>query len=213
MSSGYSSGYIRLLPQCLVFPVVEQIIFFFKIQSYVKSVLFVTSIYKFVSLVQMLKRALGETGDESKPAEEDKHSHHSDSVMECRRAPRPIGTSCTFLSTFSSFHVSSSFHEPYFPRRRDVMLLPYTDKPGVDRPPRTRSLSPSPPPVRPSSQSMLEGAPIPDTRQHTAQRRHDKLRPFQDQRRKSQVRQRLDIAYSFVNCWSLNSIFCPGLGF
>lgn len=161
----------------------------------------------------MLKRALGETGDESKPAEEDKHSHHSDSVMECRRAPRPIGTSCTFLSTFSSFHVSSSFHEPYFPRRRDVMLLPYTDKPGVDRPPRTRSLSPSPPPVRPSSQSMLEGAPIPDTRQHTAQRRHDKLRPFQDQRRKSQVRQRLDIAYSFVNCWSLNSIFCPGLGF
>ncbi|XP_053493634.1 centrosomal protein of 95 kDa-like isoform X2 [Ictalurus furcatus] len=99
----------------------------------------------------MLKRALGETGDVSKPAEEDKHSHHSDSVMECRRAPRP------------------------------------TDKAGVDRPPRTRSLSPSPPPVRPSSQSMLEGAPISDTRQHTAQRRHDKLRPFQDQRRKSQM--------------------------
>ncbi|XP_076871999.1 LOW QUALITY PROTEIN: centrosomal protein of 95 kDa-like [Brachyhypopomus gauderio] len=37
----------------------------------------------------MLKRALGEAGEEPKPHEEDKHSHHSDSVMECRRAPRP----------------------------------------------------------------------------------------------------------------------------
>ncbi|KAB5584466.1 hypothetical protein PHYPO_G00107840 [Pangasianodon hypophthalmus] len=99
----------------------------------------------------MLKRALGETGNESKPAEEDKHSHHSDSFMECRRVPRP------------------------------------TDKASVDRPPRTRSLSPSPPPVCRSSQSLLEGAPLSDTRQHTAQRRHDKLRHIQDQRRKSQM--------------------------
>ncbi|XP_060774928.1 centrosomal protein of 95 kDa-like [Neoarius graeffei] len=101
----------------------------------------------------MLKRALGETADVSKPAEEDKHSHHSDSVMECRRVPRP------------------------------------TDKTPVDRPPRTRSLSPSPspPPVCHSSQSMLEGAPLTHTRQHTAKRRHDELRRIQDQRRKSQM--------------------------
>ncbi|XP_072539511.1 centrosomal protein of 95 kDa-like isoform X2 [Salminus brasiliensis] len=37
----------------------------------------------------MLKRALGETGEEPKPQEEDKRSHHSDSIMECRRAPKP----------------------------------------------------------------------------------------------------------------------------
>ncbi|KAL7890867.1 hypothetical protein AOLI_G00003430 [Acnodon oligacanthus] len=37
----------------------------------------------------MLKRALGETGEEPQPQEEDKRSHHSDSIMECRRAPRP----------------------------------------------------------------------------------------------------------------------------
>ncbi|KAL6455648.1 hypothetical protein MHYP_G00354990 [Metynnis hypsauchen] len=40
----------------------------------------------------MLKRALGETGEEPKPQEEDKRSHHSDSIMECRRAPRPTDT-------------------------------------------------------------------------------------------------------------------------
>ncbi|XP_058258924.1 centrosomal protein of 95 kDa-like isoform X3 [Hemibagrus wyckioides] len=99
----------------------------------------------------MLKRALGETADDSKPADEDKHSHHSDSVMECRRVPRPA------------------------------------DKASVDRPPHTRSLSPSPPPVRHSSQSMLEGAPFTHTRQHTARRRHDKLRHIQDQHRKGQM--------------------------
>lgn len=48
----------------------------------------------------MLKRALGETADESKPAEEDKHSHHSDSVMECRRVPRPAGTRARFVDFF-----------------------------------------------------------------------------------------------------------------
>ncbi|KAI5108831.1 hypothetical protein C0J45_0228 [Silurus meridionalis] len=99
----------------------------------------------------MLKRALGETGDKSKPAEEDKHSHHSDSVMECRRVPRP------------------------------------TDKTSVNRPPRTRSLSPSPPPVCRSSQSMPEGTPLTHTRKHTARRRHDELGHIQDQQRKIQM--------------------------
>ncbi|KAK2857594.1 hypothetical protein Q7C36_005513 [Tachysurus vachellii] len=99
----------------------------------------------------MLKRALGETADESKPADEDKRSHHSDSVMECRRLPRP------------------------------------TDKARTDRLPHTRSLSPSPPPVRHSSQSMLEGALLTHARQHTARRRHEELRHIQGQRRKGQM--------------------------
>ncbi|XP_029595356.1 centrosomal protein of 95 kDa isoform X2 [Salmo trutta] len=36
----------------------------------------------------MLKRALGESGEPDEVKEEDKQSHHSDSVMECRRPPR-----------------------------------------------------------------------------------------------------------------------------
>ncbi|XP_064805253.1 centrosomal protein of 95 kDa-like isoform X2 [Oncorhynchus masou masou] len=41
----------------------------------------------------MLKRALGESGEHDEVEEEDKQSHHSDSVMECRRPPRrPTGT-------------------------------------------------------------------------------------------------------------------------
>uniref|UniRef100_A0A8C8H1F4 Centrosomal protein of 95 kDa n=1 Tax=Oncorhynchus tshawytscha TaxID=74940 RepID=A0A8C8H1F4_ONCTS len=41
----------------------------------------------------MLKRALGESGEPDEVKEEDKQSHHSDSVMECRRPPRrPTGT-------------------------------------------------------------------------------------------------------------------------
>uniref|UniRef100_UPI003AAC6DBD centrosomal protein of 95 kDa-like isoform X1 n=1 Tax=Centroberyx gerrardi TaxID=166262 RepID=UPI003AAC6DBD len=40
-------------------------------------------------LDQMLKRALGESGESSEVREEDKQSHHSDSIMECRRTPRP----------------------------------------------------------------------------------------------------------------------------
>ncbi|XP_055763723.1 centrosomal protein of 95 kDa-like isoform X1 [Salvelinus fontinalis] len=41
----------------------------------------------------MLKRALGESGDPDEVKEVDKQSHHSDSVMECRRPPRrPTGT-------------------------------------------------------------------------------------------------------------------------
>lgn len=41
-----------------------------------------------VSTRQMLKRALGESGEPDEVKEEDKQSHHSDSVMECRRPPR-----------------------------------------------------------------------------------------------------------------------------
>ncbi|KAM4603668.1 centrosomal protein of 95 kDa-like [Polymixia lowei] len=40
-------------------------------------------------LDQMLKRALDESGESSEVREEDKQSHHSDSIMECRRTPRP----------------------------------------------------------------------------------------------------------------------------
>ncbi|KAI4894853.1 hypothetical protein NFI96_018291 [Prochilodus magdalenae] len=99
----------------------------------------------------MLKRALGETGEEPKPQEEDKRSHHSDSIMECRRAPRP------------------------------------TDPASVDRPPRPRSLSPSPPPVRRSLQSQLEGTLLTDSGPHAARIRHGVLRDHQDKHRKSQM--------------------------
>uniref|UniRef100_A0A3P8XPY7 DUF5745 domain-containing protein n=1 Tax=Esox lucius TaxID=8010 RepID=A0A3P8XPY7_ESOLU len=49
-------------------------------------------------LDMMLKRALGESGEAEEVKEEDKQSHHSDSVMECRRAQRrPTGTHTTIL--------------------------------------------------------------------------------------------------------------------
>ncbi|XP_051996361.1 centrosomal protein of 95 kDa-like isoform X2 [Xyrauchen texanus] len=41
----------------------------------------------------MLKHVLGEIGETSEPREEDKQSYHSDSIMECRRTPKPTGTS------------------------------------------------------------------------------------------------------------------------
>lgn len=41
-----------------------------------------------VLFLQMLKRVLGESGESSEVREEDKQSHHSDSVMECRKTPR-----------------------------------------------------------------------------------------------------------------------------
>ncbi|XP_026875312.2 centrosomal protein of 95 kDa isoform X2 [Electrophorus electricus] len=84
----------------------------------------------------MLKRALGEAGVEPKPQEEDKRSHHSDSVMECRRAPRP------------------------------------TDLAGVDRSPRTRSLSPSPPPACHSPQSQPEATVSADGRLRDSHSHH-----------------------------------------
>ncbi|XP_061578297.1 centrosomal protein of 95 kDa-like isoform X2 [Cololabis saira] len=44
--------------------------------------------HRLEELDQMLKRVLGESGESSGVREEDKQSHHSDSVMECRRTPR-----------------------------------------------------------------------------------------------------------------------------
>lgn len=64
----------------------------------------------------------------------------------------------------------------------------YTDRASVDRPPRTRSLSPSPPPVCHSSQSLLEGAPLSHIHKHSTRRRHNKVGQVQNQCRKTQVR-------------------------
>ncbi|XP_054460221.1 centrosomal protein of 95 kDa-like isoform X3 [Anoplopoma fimbria] len=44
--------------------------------------------HRLEELDQMLKRVLGESGESSEVREEDKQSHHSDSVMECGRTPR-----------------------------------------------------------------------------------------------------------------------------
>ncbi|XP_072240690.1 centrosomal protein of 95 kDa-like isoform X2 [Leuresthes tenuis] len=44
--------------------------------------------HRLEELDQMLKQVLGESGESSEIREEDKQSHHSDSIMECRRAPR-----------------------------------------------------------------------------------------------------------------------------
>ncbi|KAM9857596.1 centrosomal protein of 95 kDa-like [Aulostomus maculatus] len=44
--------------------------------------------HRLEELDQMLKRVLDESGESSEVREEDKQSHHSDSIMECRRTPR-----------------------------------------------------------------------------------------------------------------------------
>ncbi|AWP05889.1 putative centrosomal protein of 95 kDa [Scophthalmus maximus] len=44
--------------------------------------------YRLEELDEMLKRVLGESGESSELREEDKQSHHSDSIMECRKTPR-----------------------------------------------------------------------------------------------------------------------------
>ncbi|XP_051240026.1 centrosomal protein of 95 kDa isoform X2 [Dicentrarchus labrax] len=79
--------------------------------------------HRLEELDQMLKRVLSESGDSSEVREEDKQSHHSDSIMECRRTLRQ--------------HTGTSDAEPTH---------------------RTRSLSPSPPRVRPSLEGQLEDA-------------------------------------------------------
>uniref|UniRef100_A0A7N6BBX7 DUF5745 domain-containing protein n=1 Tax=Anabas testudineus TaxID=64144 RepID=A0A7N6BBX7_ANATE len=48
-------------------------------------------------LDQMLKRVLGESGESSEDREEDKLSHHSDSIRECHRIPRHTGTNTLLL--------------------------------------------------------------------------------------------------------------------
>lgn len=45
----------------------------------------------------MLKRVLGESGESSEDREEDKLSHHSDSIRECHRIPRHTGTNTLLL--------------------------------------------------------------------------------------------------------------------
>ncbi|XP_037620614.1 centrosomal protein of 95 kDa-like isoform X1 [Sebastes umbrosus] len=81
--------------------------------------------HRLEELDQMLKRVLSESGESSEVREEDKQSHHSDSIMECRRTPRQH----TVVGT-----------------------------PDAESTHRTRSLSPSPPPVRRSLQGQLEDA-------------------------------------------------------
>ncbi|XP_070773236.1 centrosomal protein of 95 kDa-like [Enoplosus armatus] len=44
--------------------------------------------HRLEELDQMLKRVMSESGESSEVREEDKQSHHSDSIMECRRTPR-----------------------------------------------------------------------------------------------------------------------------
>ncbi|XP_054866288.1 centrosomal protein of 95 kDa isoform X2 [Amphiprion ocellaris] len=51
--------------------------------------------HRLEELDQMLKRVLGESGESSEVREEDKQSHHSDSIMECRRTPRQQTVSAT----------------------------------------------------------------------------------------------------------------------
>ncbi|XP_044047141.1 centrosomal protein of 95 kDa-like isoform X2 [Siniperca chuatsi] len=44
--------------------------------------------HRLEELDQMLKRVMSESGESNEVREEDKQSHHSDSIMECRRTPR-----------------------------------------------------------------------------------------------------------------------------
>ncbi|KAJ8264111.1 hypothetical protein GJAV_G00145310 [Gymnothorax javanicus] len=97
----------------------------------------------------MLKRALGEGGEPTDAKEEDKRSHHSDSVMECRR--RTPGS-------------------PHAPRS-----------------PRTRSLSPSPPPVLRSLQVQLEEALSARGPSHMTRVRKRERRELQGHRRLGQM--------------------------
>uniref|UniRef100_A0A667ZWE6 Centrosomal protein 95 n=1 Tax=Myripristis murdjan TaxID=586833 RepID=A0A667ZWE6_9TELE len=59
-------------------------------------------------LDEMLKRALGESGESSEVREEDKQSHHSDSIMECRRTPRP--QTGTHSSSLKHTHTHTHTH-------------------------------------------------------------------------------------------------------
>nr|XP_046265146.1 centrosomal protein of 95 kDa-like isoform X3 [Scatophagus argus] len=79
--------------------------------------------HRLEELDQMLKRVLSESGESTEVREEDKQSHHSDGIMECRKTPRQ--------QTVSGTPEAESTH-------------------------RTRSLSPSPPPVRRFLQGQLE---------------------------------------------------------
>ena len=89
----------------------------------------------------MLKRVLGESEESSEVREEDKQSHHSDSIMECRRTPRQhTGKHTLYINTQSTHSLSLST------LKINVLLVSGT--PDADPTHRTRSLSPSPPRVR-----------------------------------------------------------------
>ncbi|XP_022620703.1 centrosomal protein of 95 kDa isoform X1 [Seriola dumerili] len=51
--------------------------------------------HRLEELDEMLKRVLGESGESCEAREEDKQSHHSDSIMECRKTPRQTTVSGT----------------------------------------------------------------------------------------------------------------------
>ncbi|XP_012990842.3 centrosomal protein of 95 kDa isoform X2 [Esox lucius] len=109
-------------------------------------------------LDMMLKRALGESGEAEEVKEEDKQSHHSDSVMECRRAQRrPTGTP----------------RAPAAPRARSLSPSP---------PRARRSLSGQ---LEGSAAAAASGRLA---QRHTAARTHRRdLRRAQNQRRPSQL--------------------------
>ncbi|XP_023675652.2 centrosomal protein of 95 kDa isoform X2 [Paramormyrops kingsleyae] len=86
-------------------------------------------------LDSMLKRALGESLETSGTREEDKQSHHSDSIMEFRGTQRHSG--------------------------QDTAPTPKS--------PRTRSLSPSPPPMHHFLEAPLEGTLAKDLQQYGSQ--------------------------------------------
>lgn len=52
----------------------------------------------------MLKRVLGESGESSEGREEDKQSHHSDSIMECHKIPSQHTGTNTFLLKCSEYN-------------------------------------------------------------------------------------------------------------
>uniref|UniRef100_A0AAY4A711 DUF5745 domain-containing protein n=1 Tax=Denticeps clupeoides TaxID=299321 RepID=A0AAY4A711_9TELE len=53
----------------------------------------------------MLKRVLDDSGQTSQLKEEDKRSHHSDSVMECRRPKQQKGVTLGLISRMCDFHL------------------------------------------------------------------------------------------------------------
>lgn len=58
----------------------------------------------------MLKRVLSESGESSEVREEDKQSHYSDSIMECRRTPRQLtGTHTSWLTSCITNYATNSF--------------------------------------------------------------------------------------------------------
>lgn len=53
----------------------------------------------------MLKRVLGESGESIEGREEDKQSHHSDSIMECHRISRQHTGTNTLLLKYTEYNL------------------------------------------------------------------------------------------------------------